>query len=196
MGGKAWTKAEDDWLKQNSENYATKDALYHAFQLIFPGRRGVEGVKSRTQVLGIDRSRFMSVTQFGNTKGRSLPVGTERIAYTTGGYKAVYVKVKETEDCREHITRYAEPYWKVKQKKIYEDYYGEIPKGHMVVFLDQNPDNYDINNLYCISRKILVRMNQNRWFTTDREHTLTAIKWCELFLVLKERKNNGQQTGD
>lgn len=187
MGGKAWTKAEDDWLKQNSDNHATKTALVCAFQKVFPGRRGAEGIKSRTQILGIDRTRFMGATQFGNTKGRSLPVGTERTAYTSGGYKAVYVKVKETEDCQEHITRYAEPYWVVKQKKIYEDHYGKIPRGHMVVFLDQNPDNYDIDNLYCVSRQIQCRMNQNRWFTTDREHTLTAIKWCELSCILKSR---------
>lgn len=184
MGGKVWTKAEDDWLKHNSDNHATKDALCHAFQYVFPGRRGVEGIKTRCNDLGIDRHQFMSATQFGNVKRLELPIGTERTAYTTGGYKSVYVKIRESEPGNK-ISSYCEPYWKVKQKKIYEERYGEIPKGHIVVFLDQNPDNYDINNLYCLDRKILVRMNQNKWFTHDMEHTLTAIKWCELFYAMR-----------
>ena len=73
------------------------------------------------------------------------------------------------------------------QKKIYEDHYGPVQNGKIVVFLDRNPENFDINNLYCVDRKILVRMNQNSWFTHDRDHTLTAIKWCELFYAMKDK---------
>lgn len=43
-----------------------------------------------------------------------------------------------------------------------------------------------IANDSTLPRKINTVMNCNSWFTTNRENTLTAIKWCELFYALKE----------
>ena len=186
MAGKVWTKAEDEWLVQNSDQYKTKDLLYDAFNHSFPGR-GREGMKTRCNDLKINRRSRMASTQFGMYPKDELPIGTERSAFVTGDYKTTYVKVKLTGG-RKMISGYCEPYWKTKQKKIYEDHYGEIQKGSFVVFLDRNPENYNIENLYCVNRKILARMNQNKWFTHDKTHTLTAIKLCELFLALKEGK--------
>jgi len=191
LAGKVWSKAEDDWLTQNSDKYATKKLLYSVFDQIFPGG-GLEGMSTRTIKLKINRAKQMKPTQFGMVNRREVPIGTERAAFVTGNYKTVYVKVKLTEG-REKTTGYSEPYWKAKQKKTYEDHYGPVRKGKIVVFLDRNPENFDINNLYCVDRKILAIMNQNKWFTHDREHTLTAIKWCELFYALKEEKRDNLQ---
>ena len=112
-------------------------------------------------------------------KSRELPIGTIRKSQT-----GTYIKVMNTGG-GVNITGYIEPYWLPLQKKIYQDAYGEIPDGYMVCFLDGNPDNFDLSNLYCINRKISANMSSHSWWTTDREHTLTAIKWCELYYALK-----------
>ena len=82
------------------------------------------------------------------------------------------------------------------QKKIYQDAYGEIEEGKMVCFLDGNAENFDIDNLYPIDRKISAVMSANQWWTKDREHTLTAIKWCELHYALKGNSRNEQREAD
>ena len=78
--------------------------------------------------------------------------------------------------------------WCSKHKYVYEQARGEIPKDHIVVFLDNDKTNFSIDNLYCISRKINGVMSGNGWFSTDREVTLTAIKWCELHFAMKGEK--------
>lgn len=56
----------------------------------------------------------------------------------------------------------------------------------MVIHLDGNKLNCDIDNLYCIPKKFRALMNKNHWYTDSREHTLTAIKWCELYYALRK----------
>lgn len=78
-------------------------------------------------------------------------------------------------------------------EKVWEDYYKkEVPKGKMVCFLDCNRDNIDISNLYCIDRKISAVMSKNKWWSKDKDRTLTAIKWCELYYALHGGKVNEQ----
>lgn len=85
------------------------------------------------------------------------------------------------------MSGYQEPYWLPLQKKIWIDHYGKVPKGKMVIFLDGDRNNFDIDNLYCIDRKISAVMASNNWYTSSREHTLTAIKWCELYYAMKTK---------
>lgn len=45
-------------------------------------------------------------------------------------------------------------------KKIYEDAYGEMPKGFVIYHIDGNKDNDELMNLEAISRKELLFRNQ------------------------------------
>lgn len=118
--------------------------------------------------------------QYGNKPKEQLPLGTIRKSQT-----ATYVKVAYTSN-EERITGYPEPYWLPLQKKIYQDAHGEIAPGQMVCFLDNNPENFELDNLYAIDRRIAAILAMNKWWTESKEHTLTAIKWCELHYKLKE----------
>lgn len=73
-----------------------------------------------------------------------------------------------------------------KRRVVWEQHFGPIPKTHMVIHLDGNKLNCDIDNLYCIPKKFRALMNKNHWYTDSREHTLTAIKWCELYYALRK----------
>lgn len=78
--------------------------------------------------------------------------------------------------------------WAKKNRYVYENFHGPIPDGKIIIFLDQNKNNCELNNLYCIDRSINAVMCKNRWFSTDPDLTLAAIKYCELFYALKQNK--------
>lgn len=78
--------------------------------------------------------------------------------------------------------------WINKARYIYERAHGEIPDNHQIIFLDSNRQNFDLNNLYCIPVKYMRMMNRNNWCTEDREITLAAIKYCELYYGMQEVK--------
>lgn len=78
--------------------------------------------------------------------------------------------------------------WMPYQRYVYEQKNGKVPEGGIVIFLDGNKNNFDIENLYCINRKIACVMNKNRWFSSDRNATLAAIKWCELFYAMQSAR--------
>jgi hypothetical protein len=80
-----------------------------------------------------------------------------------------------------------------KRRYVWEQAYGPIPEKHKIIHLDGDCMNCDLDNLYCIPYKFTAILNKNRWMTDSREHTLTAIKWCELFYAMKE-KREGEKT--
>jgi len=47
-------------------------------------------------------------------------------------------------------------------KKIYEDAYGEIPKGWILYHLDKDRYNDNLDNLIAIPRAVLVKINSGR----------------------------------
>ncbi len=49
-----------------------------------------------------------------------------------------------------------------KPRKIYEDNFGPIPKGYVVIHSDGDNKNDDPSNLEAISRKELLNRNQNK----------------------------------
>lgn len=95
-------------------------------------------------------------------------------------YETVYVKVASgLKDNRGEM-------WKPKHQVIWEQNNRPVLDNEVVIFLDGNRHNFELDNLYCITRKILRLMNLNSWFTDNKELTMTAIKWCELLYARKE----------
>lgn len=75
-----------------------------------------------------------------------------------------------------------------KRRFVYEQHFGKIAKNHRVVVLDGNKENVIIDNLCCIPDKFVPTLNKNHWLTNSQVCTLVAVKWCELFYTIKERK--------
>jgi hypothetical protein len=74
-----------------------------------------------------------------------LPVGSVR--YKADGY----LDIKISEGNRK---------WRALNRVVWEQYHGEIPDNHVVIFLDSNPHNCDIENLKLISRGELALLNR------------------------------------
>jgi len=92
------------------------------------------------------------------------PVGTERI--NAEGYIDVKIADPRT--------------WKPKHRIIWEKHNGEIPKNHVILFGDGDKLNVNIDNLLCVSRSQLVRLNQNDMIQNDAELTKTALNIIDL----------------
>lgn len=71
---------------------------------------------------------------------------------------------------------------------IWEEINGPVPDGHVIIFGDSDKQNFDIHNLLLISRKQLVRMNQNHLITDNVELTKTGIILADLYSKIGERK--------
>lgn len=175
-----FSKDEEKWIVENYERYETYRELTEEFNKIFHNDKTVENIREKcTKRLKLSGMKNPASFKKGNEK-EQCPIGTLR--KSSNG--TTYIKVKDSKFS--YQTGYREPYWLPIQKKIYEEHYGKVPVGSFVIFLDGNHENLEIENLYCIDRKISAVMAKNRWFTNSREHTLTAIKWCELYYAMNE----------
>lgn len=183
MAGVHFTPEQESWLKEHYHSASSYDELTERFNQVFQANRKKTAIREKcTKYLGLLglSQRTVWKTQYGNKEKEQLPIGTIRRSQV-----ATYIKVKAVPP-KSNISGYQEPYWLPLQKKVYQDAYGEIANGKMVCFLDGNTENFNLTNLYCIDRKISAVMSKNKWWKSDRDLTLTAIKWCELHYAIKE----------
>lgn len=180
-----FTEEEKKWVQNNFDKY-TFEELTKKFNIEF----GCEIKSHSLSDLCSKRMKLKKTFNRGHYKkggntNKNLPVGTERKTKN-----ATYVKVHERNEKSRNYkksTGYRDG-WIPKQQKIYEEAHGKIPDGHMVCFLDGDRDNYNLENLCCINRKISAILSRNRWWSNNQNITLTAIKYAELIEKLKERK--------
>lgn len=71
--------------------------------------------------------------------------------------------------------------FKHKHVWIWEQYYGPVSKGHCIIFKDGNNRNFNIENLICISRNELLKLNQHNY-----KHQFNEIKPAILALAKLE----------
>lgn len=68
-----------------------------------------------------------------------------------------------------------------KQRKIiYKEITGkEVPSNMSVIFLDNNPNNRDIDNLHLVTHEAYNKMLINGWLNLDKKSKLVALQICE-----------------
>ncbi len=168
-----FTAEQDAWLAENSESCANYEEVAEAFNAVFHTAKTSRGIQSHcAKVLHLisGRQAFKKGMQTWN----SHPIGHEYV--NQDGY--TYVKVSDTGIKNLDFA--------AKHRLMWEKYHGcSVPDGHIIVFLNSDRSDFSEENLYCIPRNIGRMMNSNGWFTNSREHTLTAIKWCELYFALR-----------
>lgn len=115
--------------------------------------------------------------QRGGRTYNKQPIGTERIG---SGYK-VCIKVKD-----DKLPSGKSSNWMPKNRYIYEQHFGSIGADDVVIHLDGDTNNFDIDNLYCVNRRLTGPLANRKWWGLDREAKIAAIKLIELELSLKE----------
>jgi len=103
------------------------------------------------------------------------PIGSERVFYEKGNINQKRTRIKVA------------PYkWVEKQRYVYEQHYGKIPKNCVIIFLDGNRDNFDIKNLKCITHKEHEIMAGNNLYFKNKELNETSIAIAKLMEKMKE----------
>lgn len=95
----------------------------------------------------------------GNKPHNYLPVGSEVI--DSDGYHKVKIKDPNI--------------WEFKHRIVYEEQLGKIPKGHKIIFLDQDRSNLSLDNLHLIDSSGLLIMNSKSLIFPDPDLTKTGL---------------------
>lgn len=174
-----YTEEEEEWLLNNHSLYSSFQEIADKYNQIFTRNKSATAISDKlNKGFGLNLGKNITSYKEGNIK-QQLPIGTIR---KVNGYS--YIKTKDSQFA--YQSGYSEPYWTPLQKKIWQDHYGEIAEDEMVVFLDKNKENFDLNNLCCINRRISVRLAQNGWYSENANVTLAGIKWCEHFYGIRD----------
>lgn len=114
----------------------------------------------------------------GHETYNKLPIGSERLF--KGEY--IYVKVDDQINTKLNVN------WKPKHHIVWEQHYGKVPKGHVVIFLDRNKLNFDINNLMCVNKKELLEMSRKKLIFEDKDLTKVGYAIAKLNVATHEKK--------
>ena len=93
----------------------------------------------------------------GHIPWNYLPVGSERVK--TDGY--IWVKIADPNK------------WRQKHILLWEAENGPVPKGHVILFSDQDPRNLSLENLLLVSSA--ERCIINRWGLASKDAALTRV---------------------
>lgn len=100
-------------------------------------------------------------------------------------------RIKNPGDIRLEVGRWVmkkeDGTWDQASRVIYEKNFGPIPKNYSVIFLDNNINNLDPENLLAIPRKYLGLLSQYNLKSVSKEITLAGVEWCKLYELLKEK---------
>lgn len=141
-------------------------------------RQGIH--KRRPKSGNINKGAFTS-----STPRDELPIGT--IRYNNDGRPFIKVKLCNGENVqRQGGHNFKEPWWKPLQKKLWEDVYGEVPNGYVVVSLNGNSCDTDINNIGIIDKRGTAVMAKKGWWTENNIITGAGVQWCNLYYTLKD----------
>ena len=165
-----WTDEQVEYLKKIAEGTPRKEIvkkLNDKFDLSLTLIQVRDCMNNRNIRNNLD-TRFSS-EEGGNRCVQRKPVGCE--TKWDRGY--VRVKLGENE-------------WEFKQRYVWKQHYGEIPKDYSVIFLDGNLDNFDIDNLVLVSRRELMRYNSMKLKSNDIEVNKTAVNLAKLIVKVKE----------
>lgn len=123
----------------------------------------------------------MAETQFkkGNLPHNTKPIGYER--KTRDGYIEVKIKMRPSGPNKNDN-------FVPKQRLVYEEHYGPVPEGHIIVFVDGNKENFDIENLRCISRAEHSLMNKLNLNYGNKEFYDTGVLIARHMLMINRKK--------
>ena len=130
-----------------------------------PWNKGLKGC------IGANKTSFKKDTMPPN----QVPVGTE--SYTKSGY----IKVKIADPNK----------WELKQRLIYKQHHGEIPKDHNIIFADGDMYNYDIDNLIAVSKSEMLILNNHKLIYKDKELTKTGVNIAKILSKASKLKSRG-----
>lgn len=170
-----YTEEEKAWLRENAPRRSYGELARMLTD--FSGRvvRAETLCEYCRTKLGIDKAEDFGFKR-GGTPHNVASLGTEVVQKG----RTVLVKVGNSGDRKRD--------WIAKTKLVF----GDVPNGHIIIFLDGNPLNVVPENMVCVPQKVHARLAKNRWFFREPELTRAAIKWCEHLVAIKDFEKEGK----
>lgn len=116
-----------------------------------------------------------------NVPANIKPIGHERI--DKDGF--TLIKIKEYNPATGFPTRF-----KHKQVYVWEKANGKVPRGHVIFFKDTDKANFDPDNLICISRGELLKLNILNYKDAPAELRDSLLVLAKLHIKISDKKNN------
>ncbi len=127
----------------------------------------------------------MAETQFkkGNLPHNTKPIGYERV--TKDGYIEVKVKMRPSNpSCKDNFV--------LKQRLVWEEANGPIPKGHKLIFLDGNKQNFVLENLALITDAEHLQMMRKGLRSECPQLTKTGILIAQAGIAVHKKKKSSK----
>ena len=159
-------------LKGYMSNHKIKNGLTGRFKKgQVPYNKGKKGVCAK----GCEKTWFTK----GNLPPNTKPVGYERI--TKDGYIEVKIKIRPSKpNCNDNF--------KAKHHIVWEEAYGEIPKGYKLIFLDGNKQNCSLENLALITNAEHLQMTRYGLRSEIAQITKTGVLIARASVTLQKAK--------
>jgi len=182
MDLRSLTSAFNERFELNKHHTAIHAALGN--RGITSGRTGRFGKGNQPWNSGSKGMRLTTANKGTFKKGHHpvnrKPIGSERIC-SKDGY--VLIKVAERDPHTGFPTRY-----KHKQVHIYEQHYGEVPHGMVVIFKDGDFRNFDPANLSLVKRNELLRLNKHKYKAVPEELKASVMALSRLEVKMFEKR--------
>jgi len=83
--------------------------------------------------------------------------------------------------------------WVKKARWMWEQVHGKIKRGDNIIFLDKNPLNVDIKNLYLVSKAELAILQKKKLISNNPEITKIGILMARHRIAINERITEGME---
>lgn len=154
------TKDQMRWYKKNHKLSSGVDGKFKKGNV--PYNKGTKGISKPNS----------GCFKKGNIPANHRPIGSERVN------RDGYIEVKVAEPNK----------WKFKQRVIWEQHYGKIPKGYVVMFGDGDKRNFNIDNLILITNRQLQVMNNKKLIKNDADLTKTGAAIANVLIKISDKK--------
>jgi hypothetical protein len=126
---------------------------------------------------GIIPPGFQKWRESGGKNSNERPVGDEIINYFG------HIMVKTTKG------------WKPRRVVIWEETYGPIPEGHVIILVNGNKSDMSLDNMFMVSKRELAMMNRFGLIYPEKDLLKAGKSIANLILMIKERKRQMQKIG-
>jgi len=148
-----FTKEHLEWIKNNYDNPLTSEKIKEMFNKEFEVNVTASMIKNKARSLGCLKSKENLAKMYSKTCKKTMEIGSERII---NGY--IYKKIANNPRT---TTKNFKETWDLKQRYVWKQHYGDIPKDYVIGFKDGNRLNCDIDNLFMLKKSDMSSLVSN-----------------------------------
>lgn len=178
-----WQQEHIDFLRQNVEGSTSKELTYK-FNKHFTTNLNISQVKTQVFKRGMKFNNYPQRIKKGEVICKCYEVGDKSV----DGLGNVIIKyTDEYKNTRKN--------WKMYHHFLWEKHNGEIPKNHIVIFLNGDKRDFRLENLKLVHRSIHQMMILNQLLFEDKELTNTSINIAKLLKLQTENTVRKRKKG-